>query len=181
MTSEELGRLRQWAAAIGAATYYEILGVLEIADEGAIRHAFHEFALAFHPDVHLGAPEPVRRNVQHIFRRGAEAYRVLVDPDLRKRYDMALARGRLRLEEAAAWEPSEEHEGAGMGLKSLEDLCKTPAARLCARRADAHIGSGNLAAAQAELYQAIAHDGRDNPALEERLDALDLALFAMGE
>jgi hypothetical protein len=50
--------------------YYEILGVLHIADAGAIRAAFHEFALAFHPDAQLDLGPEERRLVQHVFQRG---------------------------------------------------------------------------------------------------------------
>jgi DnaJ-class molecular chaperone len=63
-----------WLKILDQSTYYELLGILEIADEGAIQKAFHEFSQSFHPDNHRGAPEDVRRDVTAIYRRGAEAF-----------------------------------------------------------------------------------------------------------
>jgi hypothetical protein len=66
-----------------------------------------------------------------------------------------------------------------VGAKSLDDLCRTAAAKLYASRADGLISQGDLIGAKRELMLAVHADG-DNPELAERLDALDLALFAMG-
>jgi curved DNA-binding protein CbpA len=171
---EDLERLRAWSEVLEDSSYYELLGVLELADAAAIQAAFHEFALAFHPDVHRSAEADVAAMADRVFRRGAEAYRVLSNPTLRAEYDLALARGQLRLVEGAA-------RGRTPGaLRSLEDLCRTPAARLSARKADQQIGEGNLREARRLLREAIAQDG-DNPELEGRLEALDGALFVMGD
>jgi curved DNA-binding protein CbpA len=174
----ELETLRAWAVAVDSASYYEILGVLDAADDDAIVRAFHRFATAFHPDVQTGAPAEARVYFNMVFSAGAEAYRVLKDPALRARYDQALARGDIRLR------PDSEFAQPGPGARryaSLEDLSKSPGARLHARRADAYIGAGDLRSARAELQRALADDGYDNQDLEERLDALALALFATGD
>lgn len=177
----EYERLRTWAEVVDDSNYYEILGVLELADDQAIKSAFHEFALAFHPDSHIGQSEAVRDCARYIFRRGAEAYRVLSDPRLRSDYDLALARGNLRLiapGEKPARSPS---PNGGLHAQSIEDLCRSPAARLCGRRADQYISAGDLRAARHELTEALSKDGYDNPELEERVDALDSAIFLMGD
>jgi curved DNA-binding protein CbpA len=176
-SEDDLERLRSWAAVIDDSTYYEILGVLELADTGAIQTAFHEFALAFHPDVHADGPREHREVARAVFRRGAEAYRVLSDAELRAKYDLAVARGHLRL-------MSGEHDTrvpAKGALKSLEDLCRTPAAQLAARKADEEIGQGRLEEARRLLKEAFVHDDYENNELEERIEALDLALFARGQ
>lgn len=172
---EEAARLLQWCEVIDESSYYEILGVLEGADALAVKSAFHKFALAFHPDNHLDAPDEVRDAARLVFRRGAEAYRVLSDAGLRAKYDLSLARGHLRL--ASGEIPKAALDGA---LQSLEDVARTAAAKLCARRADGYLGAGDLAAAKRELKMALHHDG-SNPELEERIDAVDLAMFAMGD
>jgi DnaJ-class molecular chaperone len=172
--AEELERLRAWHEVLDASNYYELLGLLDLADEAAVQAAFHEFALAFHPDVHRSSSSEAIAMADRVFRRGTEAYRVLSNPKLRAEYDLALARGQLRLVEGAT---AGHTPGA---LKSLEDLCRSPAARFSARKADQEIGEGNLRTARRLLREAIAQDG-DNAALEERLEALDSALFVMGD
>lgn len=177
MTEENnLSRLLVWESLLDHTNYYELLGILEIADEAAVKAAFHDFALAFHPDGHLGAAPAALDAARRVFQRGVEAYRVLRDPTLRARYDLDLAKGRTRLlqeDPAAAHPPSP--------IKSLDELCRTAAARLCASKADELISAGDLRGAKRELKMALYHDGNDNPELEERLDALEDALFAMGD
>lgn len=170
-------RVTAWLEVLDDATYYELLGVLEIADDREIKRAFHDFALAFHPDQHTSASELQRENVRAVFRRGAEAYRVLSDPGLRAKYDMALAKGHVRLEADEIPKGPAVAEGA----KALEDLVRTPAAKRHAQRADDYISTGDLRAAMKELKLAQFEDGGENAELTERIDALDLALFAMGD
>jgi curved DNA-binding protein CbpA len=174
---EEIDRLASWAEVIDDSTYYEILGVLELADGAAIRAAFHEFALAFHPDQHLAGSDLERRVAEYVFRRGAEAYRILSDPALRPQYDLAVARGSLRLIGGVASKPA----AGALKLQTLEDICKSPAARLAARRADECIGRNDLGGARRLLREALTHDEYDNAALEERIEALDMMLFASGD
>jgi DnaJ-class molecular chaperone len=174
-----LRKATSWDAVLDESSYYELLGVLDIADASAIKAAFHQFALAFHPDSHVGASEQLLARVRRVFKRGAEAYRVLSDPGLRAKYDMALAQGHLRLEAGEIPKGVEPFAG---GLKSLEDLCKTAAGKRHARRSDEYISAGDMRSAQRELKLAVHQEGQGHdPELLERLDALDLALFAMGD
>ncbi len=175
-TAEDRERLQAWVEVIDDASYYEVLGVLELADAAAIQAAFHEFALAFHPDGHQEGTEAERTAARYVFRRGAEAYRVLSDPELRARYDLALASGHLRL---IGGEPAHRVQTES-SLRSLEDLCETPAAKLLARRADEQIGLGKLDEARWLLQDAMKMEERESPELAERIDALALALFARG-
>jgi DnaJ-class molecular chaperone len=168
-------RMYEWAAVLDDSSYYELLGVLEIADPAGVQTAFHEFALAFHPDAHPDYDSDTATVLRRVFQRGAEAYRVLSHPELRPRYDLALAKGQLRL----GGNEVPRVANVGVGAKSLDDLCRTASAKLYASRADALISQGDLAAAKRELMMAVREDG-ENPELAERLDALDLALFAMG-
>ena len=169
-------RVYEWASVLDDSTYYELLGVLEIADDAAIKVAFHEFALAFHPDSHLDYDFHTAAVLRQVFQRGAEAYRVLSHPELRPRYDLALAKGQLRL----GGSDVPRVANVGVGAKSLDELCRTASAKRFALRADELISQGDLSSAKRELMLAIREDG-GNPELAERLDALDLALFAMGE
>ena len=174
--ADDLDRAQRWAEVLDDSTYYEILGVLEIADDAAIREAFHSFAQAFHPDSHTDADEELLATVRRLFQRGAEAYRVLSHPELRVRYDMALDKGELRLQAGNIPQRPRMHVAA----KPLDELCRSGGAKLCAKKADKLISAGDLAGAKRELEKALQFDGGANPALAERLDALEVALYAMG-
>jgi curved DNA-binding protein CbpA len=172
---EKLERIEAWHDVIDQASYYEILGVLPIADREALRAAFHEFALAFHPDAHLDASAETLAKVRRLFQLGAEAYRVLGDPELRVRYDMALAKGVLRLEpERTSKRPSADSQ------RPLDELCRSAGAKLSAQKAAKLIDQGDLAGAKRELERALEYDGGANPGLQERLEDLEVALYAMG-
>lgn len=155
--------LDDWLHVLDLSSYYELLGVLEIAGDDAIREAFHRFCTSFHPDRHRGEDELTRSKINRVFKRGVEAYRVLRDPDLRSRYDLGLAQGKLRLD-------VDQRVGGGTA-RSLRDLCATPAGRLHAGRAEEHLDRGELTQALEFLHKASMAEG-DNPFLEERVDAL---------
>jgi curved DNA-binding protein CbpA len=175
MDLEDIERIFEWDALIDQSSYYEILGLLEIADASAIRKAFHEFAVAFHPDAFPEADDETADALRRVFQRGAEAYRVLSRPESRADYDLALAKGQLRLEDTVAPPPLARNSD----IRSLDELCRSPGARRYAKRAEQLISAGDLGGAKRELQMALREDG-ENPDLVDRLDAIDLALFAMG-
>lgn len=172
---DDAQRISDWDASLDEASYYELLSVSEMADEATIRRAFRCFALAFHPDMHSGASAETLAAVRRIFQSGAEAYRVLCDPELRLRYDVQLSKGRLRLDPGELQKAQDESSA-----RALDALCRSAGAKLCAQRAAKLIDAGDLSGAMRELKLALAHDGNANPALAERIDALEIALYAMG-
>ncbi|MFW6198853.1 MAG: molecular chaperone DnaJ, partial [Acidobacteriota bacterium] len=68
--------------------YYEVLGVARDASQEEIKRAYREAALKFHPD-----RNPDDAEAEENFKRAAEAYSVLGDPDKRSRYDRFGAAG----------------------------------------------------------------------------------------
>ena len=64
-----------------AKDYYEILGVPRDASQDDIKKAYRRLAREYHPDVNK---EP---GAEERFKEINEAYRVLGDPDTRRRYD----------------------------------------------------------------------------------------------
>ncbi len=170
-TIEDEERIAAWLEVLDSSSYYELLGVLEIADELAIADAFRHFSLAFHPDQHRSGSEELRARAAHIYKRGVEAYGVLRDAERRAHYDLGLAKGQLRL-------GAEERSGTGTA-QSLDDLCTTPAGRLHARNAERHIGEGALDQAEQCLQNALSAEG-ENRALAERLRAVRQLMRAAG-
>lgn len=185
----DLERLRDWAEILDDSNYYEILDLLELADEETIRASFKTFSLAFHPDLHLDSPEEYRGLARRIFQRGAEAYRVLSDPNLRAAYDLALVQGRLRLVEnstsnspPSGARPSSRAPGSAIPrARTLEDIARTPAAKLSASKAEREITQGDFESARRFLKEALSQDDYENPELEERIEGLDVAIFAKGD
>jgi molecular chaperone DnaJ len=62
--------------------YYEILGVPRSADAAAIKRAYRQAALKYHPDRNPDDPQAEER-----FKEATEAYEVLRDSELRALYD----------------------------------------------------------------------------------------------
>ena len=149
MNEGELRTLvESWLTILDDSNYYELLGVLEIADDEAIQRAFHKFSQSFHPDNHRKSPADVRQGVTHIFKRGAEAYGVLRDPKSRAAYDLALAQGALRYSRSGGGRDSQGTE------HGLEALCRTAGGRLHARKAERALSEGNVEEAKKEMHHA---------------------------
>lgn len=61
--------------------YYEVMGIAEDAGADEIKLAYRKLARKFHPDVSKEADSEAQ------FKKSAEAYQVLKDPERRKEYD----------------------------------------------------------------------------------------------
>lgn len=170
--------LRTWAELVDSLDYYRILGVPPDATQDELRLAFHRFATAFHPDVHPDAAPEFTHALCRVYQAGAEAHQVLSAPELRLRYDHGLTRGRLRLAPSTL-PPSGTTPPTPS--RPLDECCRSAGAKLSAKRAEKLLREGNLEAARAALEQALAYDGHANSALRERLEAVELALFASGK
>jgi curved DNA-binding protein CbpA len=142
--------------------YYTLLRVEPGASADAIRSAYHEFALRYHPDRFCDAPEAKRERAAQIFRRGAEGYRVLMDPQSRRRYDEGLAQGKLRLV------AEEERDTRRPPTPSGRFEVVSPKARPFASKALQAYSEGDYKTAKLNLKLALGYEP-DNPVLKARL------------
>jgi len=62
--------------------YYDILGISKNASAAEIKKAYRKKALEYHPD-----KNPGNSKAEELFKKSAEAYEVLSNPDKRARYD----------------------------------------------------------------------------------------------
>ena len=171
----DFARLAEWDATLDRVSYYEILGLSQSDDRERVRHAFHAFALAFHPDSFQGSDPETQARVQRVFERGVEAYRALADPERRSDYDLALAKGELRLGKRV------RRDGVGVGARSLDEICRSPGAKLHAKRAEQMLTQGDLKQAHLELWRAVRAEDGPNPELMERIEAVEAFQDVAGE
>ncbi|MCA9708292.1 MAG: DnaJ domain-containing protein [Myxococcales bacterium] len=102
MSDELLAEIMRLYDGLDTLSYYEFLDLRPGCDYVAVRDGFYARAQRFHPDqfIYRGG-ESLRQAVYAVFKRMTEAYNVLLDPELRLLYDVALQRGETRLSEVA--------------------------------------------------------------------------------
>ena len=155
MLDEDAIRLSVLATNLEEVDYYALLEVERAATNDEVREAFHSFALRFHPDRHVGDAK-LQKLALAIFKRGAEAYRVLMQPTLRSRYDEVLAKGVIRLP-VDAMRPEVEP------VSRLTDVFPSGSRVFYDKARDA-LRRGDLGGAKMHLALAIARG--DSPAFE---------------
>lgn len=68
-------------------SYYDILGVKEDATQDEIKKAYRKLSLKHHPDKHVNDSDEDKKYHEEQFKKIAEAYDTLSDPDKRAEYD----------------------------------------------------------------------------------------------
>jgi len=86
--------------------FYDILGISKNATAAEIKKAYRKKAIEFHPD-----KNPGDEKAEAMFKKAAEAYEVLSDPDKKSRYDQF---GHQAFDGGG-------FGGGGMNMDSLED------------------------------------------------------------
>jgi curved DNA-binding protein len=87
--------------------FYEVLGVSRTASQEEIQRAYRKLARAYHPDLNRDPAAEER------FKKIAEAYQVLSDPEARRRYDAFGPDFRRVHEDAGTWGRATAGAGAG--------------------------------------------------------------------
>ena len=85
--------------------FYDILGVSKSATENEIKKAYRKKAIQYHPD-----KNPGDKSAEENFKKAAEAYEVLSDPDKKARYDQF---------GHAAFEGGGGFQGGGMNMEDI--------------------------------------------------------------
>lgn len=97
-----MAELEALRGGLDSLSYYEFLGVDAACDYVAIREAFYRRAERFHPDRFLRSDDDVLKSAAYsVYKRIAEAYNVLIDPQLRTAYDRVYQQGQHRLSDIA--------------------------------------------------------------------------------
>ena len=178
--------LRQWLATLDSISYYQLFNLAPDATYDDLRNGFHAFAESFHPDGHQWRHPNEQAAISYIFKRGTEAYRVLSDPQLRPRYDQALANGILRPESLIvdaegprSMSGTARAPGIGIGTR-LSDKVRNPGARPFVLRVEELAKKGDPQQAKLQLVMAM-HMDRGNPALEAYGKELDELIKAKAD
>jgi curved DNA-binding protein CbpA len=89
---DERLELEELFARMGRATnHYQILGVSRTTDQETLKQTYHRLARRFHPDRFHQDPE-LRKRVEDLFAKFAQAYETLRDKSARATYDLKLER-----------------------------------------------------------------------------------------
>ena len=122
MSTEQLAEfVRQIFPRLDQLSYYDLLGVPSGSDQMAVRAAFYRLAADLHPDrYHTLADRELKAQLEMIYARLCEGYRVLTTPDKRAAYERALNQGKKRLTVT---------DRDSRGLQNPEDSQKHPEAK----------------------------------------------------
>ena len=160
-------------------SYFQILGLSHDWHKApAVKAAFHAFAALYHPDQFSGDSEIVREAAREVFKRAVEAYEVLREPELQKRYvEKYLKRGKLRLPPNAFGkaDPNEPKKPKSLPPepkpKTWVDEMTTADGRQVAARIERMITGNNLQPAY-QQFGILEQIEPDNPAVKRKLALL---------
>ena len=135
--------------------YYTLLGIDSAASVDRVRKAFHLFARKYHPDNFSLSGQPKQERAEEIYRRGTEAYRVLLDPVKRASYDKGLEQGHTRYSAEHA-----DHEKKGKP-RGGQVVVNSPRARTFYATARRAIAAKDWNQAKLNLKLALQHDSEN--------------------
>jgi curved DNA-binding protein CbpA len=167
----ETTTIQRWVNALEQLSHFQVLSVPRDASFDDIRFAFHRFARLFHPDQHFSRNEEERVHIASIFRAGTEAYRVLIDPALRARYEAQTQAQQPQGSSPSAFPSDGSYSSSSSSLRPaaalrLEDHVRSASIRPFARRAEELLASGDIAQAHLQIRLALSREP-ENPALIE--------------
>ncbi len=156
-------------AASDEQSYYRILGVEDGAPHHKLVKAFDKLSMRYHPDRYSRHRDKkwgqkLYDRVNRLYKLMTEAYGVVSDRRLRKKYDKALAAGQLRLD-------TDEAGGSDQGPSSLDELANTDKGRRFLKMAQSDLATGDTSGAVQNLQFAASMEP-DNQAIQDKIDEL---------
>jgi DNA-binding response OmpR family regulator len=146
--------------------YYELLQVPPHASPGEIKTAYFSCSMAFHPDRFMQLnDEELKRQIYEIFKRMSEAFKVLINPEIRSHYDTNLSGP----ERARSLRHGEREHPSTIGKDPVADA-STPAGKRYLNFALLAESQGNLRSARMYLSIALQCEPQ-NSALRTRFEA----------
>lgn len=150
--------------------YYELLGVAPDAPHHAIVEAYDRLSMRYHPDRYQQYRDEkwgraLHEKVGRLYTLLTEAFQVLSDRKLRKRYDQLRDQGELRM-------PGDELSSPDTGPQSLTDFAETSQGRKYLRMAQTEIAKENYRDALQNLQFAASAEPA-NDAISEKIDEIE--------
>ena len=160
-------------AKISSQDYYQMLGLGRDAGHREIVESFDRFSLRYHPDRYKQFKdrkwgEALHQKVSKLYTILTEAYQVLSDRKLRKRYDQLRAGGELRM-------PPEELSSPDTGPVSLTEAANSPQTRKYLKMAQTEIAKRNWQSALQNLQFASSVEP-DNERISQKIAEIESKL-----
>lgn len=160
-------------ARISEQNYYEMLGVSEDADHHEIVDAFDRLSMRYHPDRYKQHRDrrwgrALHEKVGELYTVLTEAFEVLSDRKLRKRYDDVRREGRRRM-------PPDELSSQDSGPTSLTEAADSAQTRRFLEMAQTEIAKENWEGARQNLEFAQSVEP-DNERIAEKLEEIEAKL-----
>ncbi|HEV8322047.1 MAG TPA: J domain-containing protein [Myxococcota bacterium] len=171
--AEFRAQVRRLYATLDHTTHYEILGVAATAPPHEITRAFHDAAIAYHPDrfVQLSDAQD-RRMIHEIFKRMSKAFSVLTDPRQRAVYDASFAGPPtwpdMPTREMPAYSPVLAAPKGAAPPAEAAATTRTPQGRKFLEMAERSMQHGKLRAARLQLAIAMQWEP-GNQVMQERI------------
>ncbi len=175
-------------ARVAKLSYFQLLGLSHDWHRApAVKQAFHAFAALYHPDQYSGATEAEREAAREVFKRAVEAYEVLREPELQKRYvERYLKKGKLRLPPTAFGkdDPSERKRPKTLPPepkpRTWIDEMTTDDGREVAARIERMLAANNLQPAY-QQFSILEQLEPGNPSVRRKLAALKKRLGLLSD
>jgi CheY-like chemotaxis protein len=167
------GRVETLYGKLDAVDYFELLELRRPAGPGEIKDAYFKCSMELHPDRFVQLPdEELKRKIYEVYKRMSEAFKVLINSELRSAYEAGLD----GTERAA----NLRYLDRGRQLASFEDPTSdaaTPAGKRYLHFANLAASEGNLRSTRMYLTLALQCEPQ-NGALRARLDEVTRRLEA---